>query len=78
MTTPATDFRHFRFFRSLTRRAAIFAVRACYAATVRIPAFSFVTVTHCLGSLLKEADVFLEPDQVSVRGRWAGFLWTRS
>ncbi len=69
MTTPATDFRHFRFFRSLTRRAAIFAVRASHAATVRIPAFSFLFVTHGFVSFLKEADVFLEPVQASFRRR---------
>lgn len=53
MTTSATDFRHFRFFRPLTRRAAILAFRARHAATVRIPTFFFDTAAHDLVSFLE-------------------------
>ena len=50
MTAPAGDFRHIRFFRSLTRRAAILTVGTGHTATLRIPAFSLLIVTHGLVS----------------------------
>ena len=63
MATHAADFRHARFFRSLTRRAAIFALRASHRATLRIRAFPFIQVAHGPSLLLQETDLFLTPGE---------------
>ena len=75
MATPATDFRYFRLFRSLTNQTAMFTVWASHAATFRIPAFPFLIYTHGFVPYIKDDDCSPELVQGSLRRRLRTFRY---